>query len=804
MNTYAELQADFQLGSLPFQGKGLLQSSGTLISANYSGPAFTLTKLIQEVLGNHYQFSLPPSFPTIRFESITIAFFIKGKTTTKKKEYSEFIGKSTITWPKPFGISTGLNLTKLGLYCKTEQGEHSNNAEVVTTAKLLFGGTELDAGVFFVNGKVVIIRVKELDTITVSKVFNHFFGNTIQWPTDFIDMTFTNSSVYYSNSDQQTYIANRINHPFLPSLSQVNKGLNIASSVKLFLGGQHLPTIDVVINIVHGKGVTIKGTFKTAIDFIFLKLTGTNFQNGPLFSVISYENKSFGLQCGFELLGKQFGTSKLTITRGIPQGQSKPTTMLSATLTYTGKLGPFNNPSLSFSYNKQNGFKIDNWSQIKEADIAIKWLKRLKEISKSRGCEALVKDIISNGVQVRSIFFISPQLTTKLPDNYNGTITGSSGQGVHSGNACFYIVLRGLYKISALSKEVCAVNLPTLVLAFTTPKEFNFNNIASAVVNNIETNSESILDQLWQNKAALAKFTAIFIGKKALEKAAAKGVCKFLKKAAEELINKLGSAGLAALGEGAEAALGAISGAIGAIGGACSSHHHSSGGKGGGTGISFGPLKKPLNLQKSYAIKNSKPTVSISWSGVSHADNYFVQIIGKNTNSSFSKYINVSATATLKTSFSLDSPIESSYLLSVIANPNLALPYFSSPPATILISQLGTPLNLVLQKSVNQQDLDGSFQEVVGATGYKVNILGKQTNKKIVTPPIHTIKGTGRLYSLKIPINSLSRGENTGFYIKVTALSGPDFLPGSAAISNSINLLEPIGQVKVGETFLIG
>ena len=816
MPTSLEYQIDFDLLGQPFVAKGLYANTGMKVSAYYAGPGFDLTKLIAAALGGAVTIDLESGvIPDVVFNQIEVDFFSTGsKTPPNKKEYTEFNCSGSVSWQKPFGIPLGLNLTNLGLYFKSFKGAEAKKAEIKIVAKLLVGGVEVDVGAYFVDGKLTIIRVNEVGSITVSTVFNHFFGSVITWPSGFIDLTFTDASIYYSAVDAATYVTDQQTYDFLPTLSPpVEQGLNLSSQLTFVLGGVTLPKIDVLINIVKGQGISVTGTLDSKIDFSFLQLTDLTFQHGPSLQITSYGNtKSFGLNCGFMFLNEQFGTAGLKVTREIPSGQSKETTVLSATLEYTGSasaLAPFKNIPLTLSYSKEAGFQVDNWPGMKEANVAIDWLKNLKKVAASGGCQKIVGDIISNQTVVESNFFINPQLTTKLPDSLKGTVTGPDGTGTAGGGAKFYVVLRGMYKISALSQEVCTIDMPTIALAFTAPTQFSFDGIGQAIINNLTTNAESIVQQLWNDKAALAKFTAIFIGKEALKKAAAKGICDALKDAAEKLIDALGEAGLAALGEGAAAALGALGAAFGAIGAACSSGHHhdnhgGSGGGGGGGSIPIGPLPQTANITKSYASKK----VTIGWDAVAHAASYLVMVKGTQDGKSFYQYQSVLAgdprTATLDLVSTAQPDLESSYLISVQSLPTGSSYYYAGAPKTTSLRQIGMPGSPTLKYDALSKALQGNFQAVAGATSYLVQIVGATSHTVVATPTATPATQPATGFSVNVPTNTLAQSTDTSFYMQVQAIGGDQYLPGEFAKTASLDLLLPIGTVVVGETFLIG
>ena len=573
MNTIVSTSSDFVLSGATFKCTGLYNNGQWGMNANWTSGRDSLTAGDIFVALFSGTFDSDGALPTITLNSATAQL-------NPGQSYS-FSCVSTVSWPKPFGITKGLSIQNLGVSFQHTHGQSPANITQVS-GTLEVAGASVDMLGYFSGASPVFLLVHKIPSLSLSAVSEHFFGAL---PENFIDITFQNNQIYYLKTGTST--------TGLPSLpTTIESGLNISSEVTLELAGYTFPKVDFTINLT--SGIDINATFENAIGFVgFLQLTGANpdYTGGPTLKIKPAASQ-FELDCGFKFLGENFGQGEMTIAKN-----AGGKTALAATLSYTGgAIGPFHNPSLSMTYSKADGFQITNWPAVNLTNLidAAKFANKLSKINKNE-CGKVVELAFS---QINTSFTISPSFVTNKPD-VPGVATGQ-----------FYIVLNGFYTISTTTDVViCSVDMPEIALSFTAPSDFSFSTIGTAISNAITSNASSIVQQLYENKPALAKFMTVMLGKAGLQQVATK-LCEKTKQSLDNYLNKL------SVGGGGGAVLGALGGALSALTAiGCST---SSGSHGSHKGPNVTALPRPVITSSSLVGNNW----TVNWNSISGANYY--------------------------------------------------------------------------------------------------------------------------------------------------------------------------------------
>jgi len=502
-------------------------------------------------------------------------------------------------------------------------------------------GQTLSVAVFLQGGNPVVVALDVIPDITVSKLFDQFFGPAgLHWPTDIVDLSLTNSSLFYS------YVAGT-DFPKLALLPQairdqsanvLSEGLFVATTISLTLADHQFPPVVTHISAIRGKGFIIEGDLTESVPLFskdFLLMSGPGFSGGPKLSVQSFNqpggaSRQFSLNCAYTLFGQKFGESLLTVSTD--SGGKPP--KLAAQLKCDRKIGPFTNPELDFTWSKDEGFQVQNFPRIPIPGVVLDFVALLQKISNSKanGCGAMVDLAFKETIDTS--FVVTPTLSTTKP------------AGSPAADGQVYVIINGFYKISALGTLVATVNLPQLVLSFSAPTDFSFDGIVEKIGATIVDNGVHVVEELWNDRDELAKFIAVFVAQDVLKKLVSNMICKDLKEDLAKFEDALepqsggggdgeggdggGGGGGGGVLSGVGGAIGSALGAIGSIfgGGGCGG----GGGGGGGGGAIHASLDKPTISRKWYVAGDpnhvdQKNRVVLEWNAVDQAIGYEVQLV---------------------------------------------------------------------------------------------------------------------------------------------------------------------------------
>ena len=650
---------------------------------------------------------------------------------------------------------------------------------------VIIAGRRLIATGFVHDSNLSILALEEIPMIQVSELFDQFcgsvVGSSLRWPTEIVDLTLSGTSIVYS------YVESKDFPPGIGT-SGMGKGLFAASRISLSLAGHEFAPVAAQLHVESGKGFTIEGDWTRSVSLLsedFLVLSGP-VSGGPHLSLQSFDGdgpnsakRGFRLNCAFSLFKTTPIITDLSITTDTGNNPPK----LAATLTYPGTLGPFDKPSISFTWSQDMGFQLQNFPSISIPNLNLDFKSLLKDIMSENNCGKL-SDWVANKIEQQ--FFAKPSVTTTKP--------AGAADGV------LFVVINGYYKISAAGHLVVTVDLPQLALALAAPSQFSFDGVVDLIRDAIVDNAKAVVMQLWNDKAKLGMFMAAFAGAEALKKMASEISDQFCK-ALKELVEKFADALATAAGDLA-AALAAAAGAIaGTLGGLCHSDDNGggNGGGGGGGGASDGgtlsaALPPPTITRKAV----SAGALLVEWSAVASAIGY--EVLLRDSSQALvgalqrlladpkTKAIPTRATIPIEppalavgrcrvlvkaladaTGAATDSSYTPAYLFKLDAPENVTMSYDPDPAANVLTAQ---------------------WSLVPSATGYEARVRNTTANSVVATattiPP-----ATFRLADF-------ATREAGDYTVAVRAL-GPDdtYIPGNfAAATESLPMLAAPGWLQ--------
>lgn len=658
---------------------------------------------------------------------------------------------SSINWDKPFGVPVGLAIDGLRLLFQYTRTNSPDPALLIQASGVLqVDGNSVNVQTDFIDFSPALILVDRIATLSLHALFKQF---GLDMPTNFIDLSFADSRIYYAQQDVG---------------QDLKLGLNVTSQLTLTLATVRFPTMDIGVSVASGNGMMVRGQLEHSVDLAgFLTLTGANasYTGGPELLFDSQHGKrTCKLVCGLKFLNVDFGLA------GIELINQAGNTSLAATLSYPGTLGPFSNPSLSMAYSDATGFQITNWPAFEVGNqTALDFAKLLRQVNDATGCGKLADFVCS---EVTTNFTVSPYFSSTKP-MVNPLADGQ-----------FYLVLNGYYTISAAKIVVCTVSLPTLALSFTSPEDFSFDSIIDKVGELIVTNGVQVVEQLYNDQQALAKFIAVFVGKKVAQRLA-QGLCDTqkvpLEKFLDELADDAGST-LQALGSAGSAILSLLG-----SGSSCSS-----GGSSGGDSPNIAPLDPPQFVSSSLSGKHW----TVEWSDNPDAIYYVAQLYGAHRVPLGVKYIQTNSWTHTFEDF-LSPP----YTLSVAA---YAFPGFrtNSQFSHRTLRQLRAPDAIDWTIDYQRGVLLCSFVQVANASDYTATVVDAASNAPLKPPSAWPASGEPALVAMTFNLIDLWPFPQQ-YKIGVIANGGEQYIPSPLFYSPAFPIPWGVGYAKAGVTFSV-
>ncbi|MCF2874784.1 MULTISPECIES: hypothetical protein [unclassified Tenacibaculum] len=823
MSVIISSKSNLTLAGVTFHCTGEWKNKQWIIISKWDGSeTLTASKLVKAILNKSLSKSSSSKFPAISFENVT------GKL--KPETSFSFSGTSSVSWPKPFGVNLGLKIENLGFTLAHKMAEKGTNT-LQAFGKVKVAGQEVNVNCYFKDTSPVFILVDKIPSLSWAEVSSHFGLNL---PSNFFNISFANNQIYYLEKGQTASQTS-----LLPSDLTAKSGLNVASNVTLELAGITFPAVDVNVNT--DRDVAIKGTFDKAIPFIdskILKLTGANpmYTGGPtLRTNLKSSSPTLGLACGFEFLGLKCGNAGMTVSK-----DKKGNIKFTGKLAYPNKIGTITNPSLDVSYSKAKGLQVTNWPAfVSKGLLTLKdFLKAIKHIN-NHECGSVKNSVRKklklaakkNAPTFKTSFTIIPTLGTSL--------SGNTTQ--------LKITLNGTYSIltstpptetiNATQKSndivICSVPLPTLNVLIPIPTSFSFSTIKTEAIQLINKKVKKIVSQLLNERAALIKFLAVFVGVKELKKQI-ENVCDkkeegddndggdgdqpstqdqlkdFFEVAGDEL--EIAGEPIAIVGDVA-----AVVGTMVATGlGGCSSgggggHGHHNGGHSSGSHGNSAPNIQPLpkpTLSSNYPfVKPSHPNQKqweVSWPPIQGAC-YYQAILYSGKNLAKVVIVPPAASGNTKTYFKIppDMPQKNvtaapPYSCKVIA---IAYPGLNndSPQATIRITQLDEITSFKSSLNTDENKINFSFKGVSNAENYDIKLIDAENGTMVEKQTLSQTNNQQLAGSFQL---SGSAADLSSYQISVKATAA-NYISSEVYTSSTKQLQLGIGHMAIGSTFII-
>lgn len=476
MPTTMQLRGTLSLGGASFSVEAAVTTENAAVFSGSTNTPIDFTGTVGEVLGNGY-LQLPDDFPSIVFQSASV---------TISETAFELRATSDTTWSNPFGVLNGLSFGALTL--TLHAGDRTDLSLAATVA---YGTLVLPGTLVFSGGTLMVAAASLSQTLSIGDFLSWSLGGSVSW-NELLPIAFGpqqaggNARIYYAKQATGDY----------------RSGFNIDQAAIDILGFR----ANVRLNVAGGR-VTVVGSLPSAIDFGFLRLSGTSAGTGPDVNVVAGGGgpPSFSLSSRVTFLGADFGTA----TIGVQQA-SAGTYQLAGSITSNGPIAPFGTASIAFTWSRVNGFRVESWSIAGyDGSAAMNFTELLNDTS-SGSCESFVETMFREGITTR--FDLTAGMASPAGDT-PGTLT---------------IVFRGTYTIGVAGvQDVLTVPLPAdLPVELSTPEEFTFQAVAEKLHTLLANAASSMVRQIVNDPVRSATFFGIVAVQVALPQVIARVLCR--------------------------------------------------------------------------------------------------------------------------------------------------------------------------------------------------------------------------------------------------------------------------------------
>ncbi|HEY0835243.1 MAG TPA: LamG-like jellyroll fold domain-containing protein [Azospirillum sp.] len=437
------------------------------------------------------------------------------------------------------------------------------------------GAVALTGKVLFTNGTPVVSVVEITQPLSVDAVFQQMIGSA--WPTGLLDIVFQKGAIWYApaavTADGTAYA----------------QGFNARATTTVYTLADIVLSAQLTADSAAGPGGMVASAQSPApIDWGFVSFYDP--KDGTLGPAVAIDSGRdlFQVRCGIALFDSPAAECTLTVT---------DTTMY-GTLTVPGGMGPFDNPTLSFTWDDRNGFQVADWPlkglQLPEFSF--------DRIQGSGNCRQTVID--------------------SLPIDSRFDVDASLGITLKNGVPSLKIVLNGTFdlvvKSSAYPKTLLSADVvnTALVVPFPGTGRFTWDDLADSFIDCMQDAADSIFRNLLEDPANLAKL----LGGKAIEFAvgevAAYLICRNIPQATAQAFATGATGAIATAVEigGTSILVGGVVGTL--IGGVFTN--------GGGTAAAASGTGDPAPGTPGAPLLSWSDGLAVTWSAVADADRYSV------------------------------------------------------------------------------------------------------------------------------------------------------------------------------------
>ena len=413
----------------------------------------------------------------------------------------------------------------------------------------------LTGWVLFKNFKptVASLTIMPTDTLTVSDLVATIFK--WHYGTEFLNIGFTKGDMYYASLPQ--------GQPSVEIGGQTySNGYHISADVEVF---SH--PFNITADIERDK-ITVTGSAYAPIDLGFAKFAGIkksdhsqpdDTRSPELSFTTSNTSTVISINMGLILFDTPFATASVgyDVTNSAFVGQ----------ITYSGDIGFIHNPSVSFQWSKDSGFKITSWPMSNPLPFDL--LDKLKNYKDK--CGDLVDLVFKEAIQTK--FSIDTKLSKSEQSEFIAMIdiTGT-----------YNILLAGEVKIAAIPLPNLSVGIPKV-------DNFSLASLPEFILKLFTENADNIVKQLASDPKSLAKVLGVVALKSITKKVVQTLACRDVDtedldpedggedvtedefeeaEASENAVDDLIAEEIEALAEGGAGLAGGASAATGAVGAA--------------------------------------------------------------------------------------------------------------------------------------------------------------------------------------------------------------------------------------------
>ena len=488
--TQSEFRAHLEkltlLGLLEFKGVTLIYHAKSLTTLELHG---TVTILLGDTCYSFYGL-----FNLTKMEAVF------SVTTDPSKQ---------ITIHEPLGMF-GISLEEARLTLKynfPENKPKTSSMEIAASVNFYSSGSSDDDNVkplsvltlcgLIAFRKYIPVVVSVTITPTKPLTIADFVATIFKWKynLDFLNIGFVNGRIYYAKlpDGEESIKIDDVEY---------TSGYHISADTEIF---NVVFTIEANIPLDKSQ-VSITGYAHKPIDLGFAKFTGKkdsdpsqpdeNKSPQLTFTTCS-SSTSISIGIGLILFEVPLATADI--------GYNLKKKVFIGKLTYSGSLGFIHNPSISFEWSKQSGFKVTSFPMSGAFDF--NFLDKLKNFKDS--CGSLVGLAFKQAVQTK--FNINTHIAkTTHPDDFLAEIQ-----------------ISGTYDVLLAGKaKIASVPLPDLSVGIPREDNFSLHNLPQFILDLFTKNANTIVQQIIDDPKRLAAILAIIVLKSVTKKIIKSLICR--------------------------------------------------------------------------------------------------------------------------------------------------------------------------------------------------------------------------------------------------------------------------------------
>ncbi len=491
----------------------------------------------------------------LKVDLFDLLFEFQGRAKSTDAAFTACIGISVTSQNNqvedPFGGMMGVTFTDLKfaiLYNYAKKPQKKGNGHYRVLGEISYAGTTLVGQIYLKNTTPILASVVVKEGLDMGEIFNQSLPSGINWPSDFINITFEpGSRLYYLKEGETAPIEDSFARDedvpqetiIDPEALHYAEGFNLYAYFTITL----IKSISLAGNMtISSKGVTATIQMEDIIDIFVLQLTApepseggaivTPGLAGPIFC-FSSEKNLLGFEAGINFFQKDFGLD--VVVEGSKERKGKNNQLaIKGRLTSTQAYAPMlpANSSMGFEYSESKGFAITDWPDFDMPNHDFDFVEILQDIAASvtGNICGKIADFISAEL-LSSEFYITPSMESE-GDELKFTLNGYYTMSLAAGG---------------VDEEFLSLEFPNAVV-ITIPDDLSMDDFPGAISDAFADAAVSFVEGLLANTKAIALFLTVVAGEKAVGYAATLA-CKRLAK--KEIVEATEAGSAAFSGPGA-------------------------------------------------------------------------------------------------------------------------------------------------------------------------------------------------------------------------------------------------------------